>query len=70
MSFRSGDKVKNERGEIGTIKGSSFNSVDQEWEYIVTWGDDGTEEAYPMWKADSYWSNRKLIQMTMISTTQ
>lgn len=36
--FKVGDRIRvKEKGHMGTINGVSFNSIQQEWEYYLTW---------------------------------
>lgn len=38
MSFNKGDRIRvKENGFLATVKGVSFNSIHQEWEYYVIW---------------------------------
>lgn len=38
MKFSKGDRIRvKDRGHQGTVKGVSFNSIQQEWEYYILW---------------------------------
>lgn len=37
QNLKSNDRIETDSGQTGTIKGVSFNSIEQEWEYYVLW---------------------------------
>lgn len=72
LKFKENDRfyTKNEndpnREKKGTIKKVSFNSIYQDWEYVVTWDHMNGEFSYESVEAERYWNKSNEISQSTV----